>query len=104
MMIQRLPCRTDHQPKVAISDRICRLRHRSRWTATSGCRDSLLPTPESDVVYWDAGCPGFGVKITPKGRGVAWIDASQALRWGQPVFTGEAFLPIPNSKGSAIFA
>ena len=70
MMIQRLPCRTDHQPKVAISDRICRLRHRSRWTATSGCRDSLLPTPESDVVYWDAGCPGFGVKITPKGRKV----------------------------------
>ena len=32
--------------------------------------DSLLPTPESDVVYWDAGCPGFGIKITPKGRKV----------------------------------
>jgi len=29
-----------------------------------------LPTPKSDVVYWDAGCPGFGVKITPKGRKV----------------------------------
>src|SRR5262245_54105961 len=29
-----------------------------------------LPTPESDVVYWDAGYPGFGVKITPKGRKV----------------------------------
>ena len=29
-----------------------------------------LPTPRSDVVYWDAGCPGFGVKITPKGRKV----------------------------------
>jgi integrase len=29
-----------------------------------------LPTPESDVVYWDAGCPGFGVKVTPKGRKV----------------------------------
>src|SRR5262247_1696268 len=27
-----------------------------------------LPTPKSDVVYWDAGCPGFGVKVTPKGR------------------------------------
>ena len=27
-----------------------------------------LPTPASDVVYWDAGCPGFGVKVTPKGR------------------------------------
>ena len=29
-----------------------------------------LPTPKSDVVYWDAGCPGFGVKVTPKGRKV----------------------------------
>ena len=24
----------------------------------------------SDVVYWDAGSPGFGVKVTPKGRKV----------------------------------
>jgi hypothetical protein len=29
-----------------------------------------LPTPESDIVYWDASCPGFGVKVTPKGRKV----------------------------------
>ena len=29
-----------------------------------------LPTPQSDVVYWDAGFPGFGVKVTPKGRKV----------------------------------
>jgi integrase len=29
-----------------------------------------LPSPKSDVVYWDASCPGFGVKITPKGRKV----------------------------------
>src|SRR5450759_4713866 len=29
-----------------------------------------LPTPNLDVVYWDAGFPGFGVKITPKGRKV----------------------------------
>src|SRR5882672_3493349 len=29
-----------------------------------------LPTPQTDVVYWDAGCPGFGVKVTPKGRKV----------------------------------
>jgi integrase len=27
-----------------------------------------LPTPSCDQVYWDAGCPGFGVKVTPKGR------------------------------------
>src|SRR5881227_3732628 len=29
-----------------------------------------LPTPESDLVYWDLGVPGFGVKVTPKGRKV----------------------------------
>ena len=28
------------------------------------------PTPTADVVYWDAGCPGFGMKVTPKGRKV----------------------------------
>jgi hypothetical protein len=31
--------------------------------------DSLW-TPNSEVVYWDAGVPGFGVKVTPKGRKV----------------------------------
>ena len=29
-----------------------------------------LPTTRSDVVYWDAAFPGFGVKVTPKGRKV----------------------------------
>ena len=29
-----------------------------------------LPIPTSDLVYWDAALPGFGVKITPKGRKV----------------------------------
>ena len=29
-----------------------------------------LPTPAKDIVYWDSGCPGFGVKVTPKGRKV----------------------------------
>jgi integrase len=29
-----------------------------------------LPSFKSDAVYWDAGCPGFGVKVTPKGRKV----------------------------------
>jgi integrase len=29
-----------------------------------------LPIPDSDIVYWDAGCPGFGVKVTPKSRKV----------------------------------
>src|SRR5450830_515872 len=29
-----------------------------------------LPTPNLDVVYWDGAFPGFGVKMTPKGRKV----------------------------------
>jgi hypothetical protein len=29
-----------------------------------------LPTPAKDTVYWDATCPGFGLKVTPKGRKV----------------------------------
>jgi integrase len=29
-----------------------------------------LPTPAKDLVYWDAGHPGFGVKVTPRGRKV----------------------------------
>jgi len=29
-----------------------------------------LPTSKSDIVYWDAGYAGFGVKVTPKGRKV----------------------------------
>jgi hypothetical protein len=29
-----------------------------------------LPTPTKDAVYWDRGSPGFGVKVTPKGRKV----------------------------------
>jgi integrase len=29
-----------------------------------------LPIPSSDLVYWDAASPGFGLKVTPKGRKV----------------------------------
>ena len=29
-----------------------------------------LPTPQFDIVYWDAALPCFGVKVTPKGRKV----------------------------------
>jgi integrase len=40
-----------------------------RIRLTKSAIDSL-PTPTSDVVYWDTSCPGFGVKVTPKGRKV----------------------------------
>src|SRR5213593_4116095 len=29
-----------------------------------------LPVLPKDTVYWDAGLPGFGVKVTPKGKKV----------------------------------
>src|ERR1700738_1400047 len=29
-----------------------------------------LPIGQSDVIYWDVGRPGFGMKVTPKGRKV----------------------------------
>jgi Arm domain-containing DNA-binding protein len=29
-----------------------------------------LPTPAEDIVYWDSGCPGFGVKVIPADRKV----------------------------------
>jgi integrase len=40
-----------------------------RIKLTKNAIDSL-PTPTSDVVYWDVAAPGFGVKITPKSRKV----------------------------------
>src|SRR6201985_1452073 len=29
-----------------------------------------VPISKSDVVYWDSGYPGFGIKVSPKGRKV----------------------------------
>ena len=29
-----------------------------------------LPSRDSDMIYWDAGLPGFDLKVTPKGRKV----------------------------------
>jgi integrase len=40
-----------------------------RVKLTKNSIDSL-PTSASETIYWDAGCPGFGVKVTPKGRKV----------------------------------
>jgi integrase len=40
-----------------------------RAKLTKSVIDSL-PTPQSDTVYWDVALPGFGLKVTPKGRKV----------------------------------
>ena len=29
-----------------------------------------MPIPSKDNIYWDSGLPGFGIKVTPKGRKV----------------------------------
>ena len=40
-----------------------------RVRLTKSTIDSL-PTSAKDTVFWDAGLPGFGVKVTPAGRKV----------------------------------
>jgi hypothetical protein len=39
-------------------------------TVTPHVSACALPVPSKDTVYWDAGTPGFGVKVTPRGRKV----------------------------------
>src|ERR1700748_2943681 len=38
-----------------------------RLRLTKSAMDALPVLPK-DTVYWDAGLPGFGVKVTPRGR------------------------------------
>src|SRR6202171_5546418 len=45
------------------------MRSMPRIKLTKSAIDALR-TPSSDVVYWDAASPGFGVKVTPNGRKV----------------------------------
>src|SRR3979490_101261 len=43
-----------------------------------------LPIGKSDIVYWDVGRPGFGVKVTPKGRKVVVVlyrTGGAGTRW-----------------------
>src|SRR5712675_536065 len=37
-----------------------------RVKLTKSVIDALL-TPSKDIIHWDTGCPGFGVKVTPEG-------------------------------------
>ncbi len=60
-----------------------------RIKLTKGAIDALA-TPASDVVYWDASCPGFGLKITPRGRKVFIVlyrtggAGSKLCKYGMP--------------------
>src|SRR6202051_696318 len=68
-----------------------------------------LPTPAKDIVYWDGGCPGFGVKITPKGRKVFIVmcrlgGAGSRLRKYTIGPYGRVTLPMARAQAQRIFA
>src|SRR5262249_61513787 len=68
-----------------------------------------LPTSKSDVVYWDTGCPGFGVKVTPNGRKVFIVlyrtgGAGSKLRKYTIGPYGRVTLPQARAAAPKVFA
>src|SRR6476619_7405920 len=68
-----------------------------------------LPTSKSDVVYWDAGYPGFGVKVTPKARKVFIVlyrtaGAGSKLRKYTIGPYGRVTLQMARAEAQKIFA
>ena len=62
-----------------------------------------------DTVYWDAGLPGFGVKVTPKGRKVFVVlyrvaGAGSRLRKYTIGPYGRITLPMARAQAQKIFA
>jgi hypothetical protein len=48
-----------------------------------------LPTLAKDIVFWDSGCPGFGVKVTQKGRKVFIVLYRVAGRFAHLFLTAD---------------
>ena len=68
-----------------------------------------LPVLEKDTVYWDAGLPGFGVKVTPRGRKVFLVmyrvaGAGSRLRKYTIGPYGRVTLPMAKAQAQKIFA
>jgi integrase len=68
-----------------------------------------LPVLSKDTVYWDAGLPGFGVKVTPKGRKVFLVmyrlgGAGSRLRKYTIGPYGRITLPMARAQAQKIFA
>jgi integrase len=68
-----------------------------------------LPVLSKDAVYWDAGLPGFGVKVTPKGRKVFLVmyrlgGAGSRLRKYTIGPYGRITLPMARAQAQKIFA
>lgn len=68
-----------------------------------------LAVPAKDSVFWDAGLPGFGVKVTPKGRKVFLVmyrvgGAGSRLRKYTIGPYGRVTLPMARAQAQKIFA
>jgi Arm DNA-binding domain len=68
-----------------------------------------LSVLEKDTVYWDAGLPSFGVKVTPKGRKVFLVmyrlaGAGSRLRKYTIGPYGRVTLPMAKAQAQKIFA
>ena len=64
---------------------------------------------ERDTVYWDQGLPGFGVKVTPRGRKVFIVmyrlgGAGSRLRKYTIGPYGRITLPMARAQAQKIFA
>jgi integrase len=78
-----------------------------RVRLTKSTIDSL-PVLEKDTVYWDGGLPGFGVKVTPKGRKVFLViyrlaGAGSRLRKYTIGPYGRVTLPMAKAQAQKIF-
>ena len=67
-----------------------------------------MPVLPNDVVYWDVGLPGFGVKVTPKGRKVFIVmyrlaGAGSRLRKYTIGPYGRVTLPMARAQAQKIF-
>ena len=68
-----------------------------------------MPVSPKDTVYWDAGLPGFGVKVTPTGRKVFLVlyrvaGAGSRLRKYTIGPYGRITLPMARAQAQKIFA
>jgi Arm domain-containing DNA-binding protein len=68
-----------------------------------------LPVPPKERVYWDAGLPGFGVKVTPKGKRVFIVlyragGAGSRLRKYTVGPYGRITLAMARAQAQKIFA
>jgi integrase len=68
-----------------------------------------LSVLEKDTIYWDAALPGFGVKVTPKGRKVFLVmyrfaGAGSRLRKYTIGPYGRVTLPMAKAQAQKIFA